>query len=346
MWDTLVHWFTALGQYYGNLFAPGSSYYAPCLVCAALIATAVYWQRDTRPWQKRIKGIVGFVIPKRVYLHRSALSDYRFLVVNTLVQAILFVPFIFMLLSALSVSQHMTEIFTSVLGDRPDIEVGMWAQLVLTICLVLAADLGFFIAHTLLHKVGFLWEFHKIHHSAEVLTPFTSARVHFVDTMLIALFAGIGTGMVYGVFDFFTAVPINEFQILRQNSLLFVFHLLVSNLTHSHVEISFGRIFNRILISPAHHQIHHSAEAHHLDKNMGLVFSFWDWMAGTLYLPDQREEYRIGLRNPKESVQYHGVMRMYLKPFYEIYRHCRRHDKSALTALALTEDELAELTDA
>ena len=54
----------------------------------------------------------------------------------------------------------------------------------------LAADFGFFFGHYLGHKVPLLWEFHKVHHSAEVLSPLTNYRFHPLDRVLLGLCIG------------------------------------------------------------------------------------------------------------------------------------------------------------
>ena len=55
-----------------------------------------------------------------------------------------------------------------------------------TLALFLAYDLGFFIDHSLKHRFPALWELHKAHHSAEVLTPLVNFRVDLVDLLILA----------------------------------------------------------------------------------------------------------------------------------------------------------------
>jgi len=46
---------------------------------------------------------------------------------------------------------------------------------------------------------------------------------------------------------------------------------------------------------------------HFYDKNMGLIFSFWDLMLGTLYIPTEKEELRFGISeenpNPHKTIK-------------------------------------------
>jgi sterol desaturase/sphingolipid hydroxylase (fatty acid hydroxylase superfamily) len=53
-----------------------------------------------------------------------------------------------------------------------------------------------------------------------------------------------------------------------------------------------------VLVSPHMHQAHHSADAAQHDKNFATVFSLWDWMFGTLYLPAREERFRFGVDEP------------------------------------------------
>ena len=50
-----------------------------------------------------------------------------------------------------------------------------------------------------------------------------------------------------------------------------------------------------ILQSPAHHQIHHSTDPRHFDKNLGYCLSVWDYVFGTLYIPQKNEKVTFGL---------------------------------------------------
>lgn len=52
---------------------------------------------------------------------------------------------------------------------------------VVTLALYLTYEFAYWLDHYFKHTIGFLWEAHKTHHSAEVLTPITQYRVHPLD---------------------------------------------------------------------------------------------------------------------------------------------------------------------
>jgi hypothetical protein len=62
------------------------------------------------------------------------------------------------------------------------------------------------------------------------------------------------------------------------------------------VWLSFGRVMEHVVLSPAQHQVHHSLDPRHHDKNFGEGFSLWDWLCGTLYVTSpQREVHGFGV---------------------------------------------------
>ena len=96
-------------------------------------------------------------------------------------------------------------------------------------------DLGLFLAHYLQHGVPVLWGFHKVHHSAQVLTPFTAYRMHLVDDVLAMSLSGLFAGVVLGTFNFRQPGNAGAATILGLNAALFLYYAFGYNLRHSHV---------------------------------------------------------------------------------------------------------------
>ena len=145
-------------------------------------------------------GLLGFWFPKRIYTHASAIVDYKFFFVNRLVFPIFLAPFV---LGSAAVSGWTAGVLESVAGaPEAALAPGPAVNLLLTALAIVAFDAGLFVAHYLQHKVPLLWEFHKVHHSAEVLTPITVYRMHPVDDLLSGTTVALTTGLVYGVFAY------------------------------------------------------------------------------------------------------------------------------------------------
>ena len=172
--------------------------------------------------------------------------------------------------------------------------------------------------HNLLHRVSWLWEFHKVHHSAEVLTPITAFRVHPVDDLLTLSLTALFSGVVQGLFRATVGTGIADIEVLGVNVLLFAWYIFGFHLRHSHIWLAYPVWLSHILVSPAQHQIHHSSAPRHFDRNMGFIFAFWDAIGGTLYVPKAREDLNYGLYG-EEPGQFASVSALYIRPFRNLW---------------------------
>ena len=303
-----------------NLLLPGSRIFLPYLAGAFVIAFMVYVARvaaapNTDPEPGVSHRFLGFCFAKRIYAHRSALVDYRYYVVNSLLMAFGLVP----VLVGVPLVAEATAGWLGALAPAGALaaEGGAVSPLVqfgYTLALLIALDGGLFAAHYLQHRVPVLWEFHKVHHSAQVLTPITLYRMHPVDDVLAGTCTAVATGAVVGAFNWQYGGAVAEFLVAGLNPGLFAFYILGYNLRHSHIWLAYPRWLSGFLISPAQHQVHHSSAPIHFNRNLGFIFSFWDRMAGTLYVPTKRESVVFGLGGGQDR-QYDGVAALYWLPF-------------------------------
>jgi sterol desaturase/sphingolipid hydroxylase (fatty acid hydroxylase superfamily) len=279
------------------------------------IAFVVYLRQKPAGEEFTIMRFLRFWLPKSVYRHRSTLLDLKFYLFNGVFVEVAFVTVL--IGSFFGFAEVFEAAFRALwpggeLGSGPGLTATPAAELAYMIAIILAADLGFFIGHTLAHKVPLLWEFHKVHHAAPVLNPLTNYRFHPVDRIPLGLFMGLLTGLVKGGFAF--AYPGGIAEMTAVNVGVLLLFNLSANLRHSHIWLSYGWHLSHVLSSPAQHQIHHGSAPRHIDKNFGLMFSLWDWIAGTLYVPRAREEIRFGLSG-REHEEYDSLWRLYSLPF-------------------------------
>ena len=144
------------------------------------------------------------------------------------------------------------------------------------------------------------------------MTPFTVYRTHPVEAVLFALRATFVQATVMAAFFFFLGDRVELMTVFGANVILFAFNVTGANLRHSHVGISYGRVVERILISPAQHQIHHSVESRHRDRNFGAVLAIWDWMGRSLCLAERGREIRFGVTGA--APEPHRLKTVYLEP--------------------------------
>ena len=175
---------------------------------------------------------------------------------------------------------------TATFGPRPPTAVpALVSRAVITVMLFLAYELGYWLNHYLSHRIPFLWEFHKVHHSATVLTPLTNFRVHPVYMCIFLNILGVFIGTANGVGDYIFGQTTHQYVLSENNVILVLFIYLYVHLQHTQLWISFTGWLGHLFMSPAHHQIHHSRDPAHFNKNLGSCLALWDWMFGTLYFP-------------------------------------------------------------
>ena len=87
--------------------------------------------------------------------------------------------------------------------------------------------------------------------------------------------------------------------------------------------IAFRGLAGRLFQSPAHHQIHHSDNPAHCDKNLGFSLALWDWVFGTLYIPAARREDIVFGVGP-ESADYRSLADSFLNPVARAFTHLDR----------------------
>ncbi|MEZ4574494.1 MAG: sterol desaturase family protein [Vampirovibrionales bacterium] len=113
-------------------------------------------------------------------------------------------------------------------------------------------------------------------------------------------------------------------NLYRVNLFFILFYLLGYNLRHSHIWISYGPRLEQLFISPAQHQIHHSAEERHWDKNMGLILAIWDKAFGTLYVPKGKESFRLGIDSDDQPRFEQSATSLFWLPFVRIKEDWQR----------------------
>jgi sterol desaturase/sphingolipid hydroxylase (fatty acid hydroxylase superfamily) len=91
---------------------------------------------------------------------------------------------------------------------------------------------------------------------------------------------------------------------------------------------------HHIFISPAHHQIHHSAKPEHWNRNYGEVFAIWEWMFGTLFLPSEEIRKNLILGVGIGAPQHHPTLaKVYLEPLASMYELLTRRFQSTRLTL-------------
>ncbi len=210
------------------------------------------------------------------------------------------------------------------------------AAAVLGVCSLLAfvvSDASRFGVHVLLHRVPALWAFHQVHHSATVLTPLTFHRIHPVEGVLYGVrgavvIAGVG-GLSWWLFreqaEVATIVGVSAFGL--------VLNTLFGNLRHSHVWMGFGAL-ERWLMSPAQHQLHHSADPADHGLNYGTWLAVWDRMLGSWRASGPTAPAAFGLAPEERNHEPDDLFGLWVGPFVSLAQGAWRGRTVALLAVA------------
>jgi sterol desaturase/sphingolipid hydroxylase (fatty acid hydroxylase superfamily) len=322
-----VEWLTASAT--GRIVATFGLHapYGPAPLVGALLCSFAYyfWRRRARNRPASAKGFVRTIFAGRILLHPSSLLDMKLWALNTLAFA---GAYGMLGVSGLAWRNVAVASLTALLGAHELSAWPVWSVLALcTILELLAYEFAYWGAHYLFHAVPSLWEFHKVHHSAEVLTTFTEMRTHPVEIIAFMNAIGAATGLVFGAMTYAFGPGAHPFTLLNGNIALMAFLITIGHLRHSHMWIPFTGWAGRLFQSPAHHQIHHSDDPKHFNTNLGFSLAVWDWLFGTLYLPRERETIRFGVG--ARHVDFASVARLYLLPFRRALERLRPEERSA-----------------
>lgn len=293
--------------------------YWPSMLTAYLVASLIYLYNARKSPGKSL-SLRNSLFPKDVWMHHSTTQDIimtfiSFVLITQVLHHIVIDPNMFLGF----INSIMNKLSLVTYGEEEPSAVVIILYVISTI---LASDMFYYFSHRITHKVPILWEFHKVHHSGKVLTPLTVFRLHPLDVWFNQCFRNVGKGLVAGVFFYFYPTTASLFIIASTIVGAYFFHFLLTNLQHSHMWISFGSRLEHIFISPAQHQIHHSTNPRHFDKNFGSMLALWDWAFGSLYVPKEREQISFGLGgHSHEDEEIHAsVWKMYVMPIKKFIR--------------------------
>jgi sterol desaturase/sphingolipid hydroxylase (fatty acid hydroxylase superfamily) len=319
-----------LSQFVSSLFwAPASrAFYASLGTSFLLAAAFLAWRRrGHRPHGWRVWHRALF--PRRWLIGPSAKADIGIYLFNTATYTILFG---WLVLSGEAIASLIHTSLAHTLGTPAPTALPAAAILaIVTTVLFLAYEFGYWLDHYLMHRFDFLWPFHKVHHTAETLSPLTNFRMHPVDSILFGNTLALSMGAAYGAACFALGTEPNPAFFAKTTIFSAVFSLTTGPLQHSHIWMPFRGLLGRIVLSPAHHQLHHSNNPRDFNSNFGSALSLYDTLFGTLNVPTvARPHLTFGVTPPPPHP--HALTGWLLVPFAESWSALRPRLRRASVA--------------
>lgn len=245
-----------------------------------------------RPWRKRQK-----------LLRRQFAQDLLWLVFNGHYAGILLAHLAaFLFAWAAPAIENANSL--NLLAAQP-----LWLQF---IAFLVLKDFLEWTIHNLLHRVPWLWEFHKLHHSIEELDWIGNFRFHWMEIV------------VYQSITYFPLVILGiDARVILAIAVVVT---LIGHLNHSNLNITWGPL-RYLLNSPRMHVWHHDY-AWPADRpygvNFGIALSIWDWLFGTAWWPDpnaatQQQPNRLGFHGIENFPR--GILARFTYPLSRLWSH-------------------------
>jgi sterol desaturase/sphingolipid hydroxylase (fatty acid hydroxylase superfamily) len=295
-----------------SLFIALGSNLAIASLASALCIAILFLQLSRRPGKKSVnhKVMRRALFPRWLWSSASFRADVGFLLFNVFAFMMLFG---WAVISSRFISETVSGALTATFGVLPKPGLSDFtSRLIVTVFLFVAYDLAYWVDHYLSHRIPLLWEFHSVHHTAEVLSPLTNFRVHPIDSVVFYNILAVVLGVTGSVLSYLQLA--SPFAAGGTNVILLAFIFVTVHLQHSHVWIATTGPLGRVILSPAHHQIHHSDNPMHFDKNFGSCLSVWDWLFGTLHVP-QRTRERLNFGTGTRAPHHHTAIGGLVTPF-------------------------------
>ena len=265
--DIIFNSFTGYANYlWREITTPGWENYFYALVAVSLAVWVLEW---VFPWRK-----------EQGRIRRDFWLDGFYMFFNF---------FLFSLVGYNAISHVAVEGFNDFLGlfgitNLVAITINSWPVLAQFALLFVLTDFIQWNIHRLLHRVPWLWEFHKVHHSVKEMGFAAHLRFHWMETIVYKSLQYLPLAMIgYSIQEFFV---------------VHMLAVLIGHLNHANVGWSYGPL-RYLLNNPKMHIWHHAKalpSGHRYGVNFGISLSVWDYLFGTAYIPHDGRDIELGFK--------------------------------------------------
>lgn len=143
--------------------------------------------------------------------------------------------------------------------------------------------------HRLLHRVPWLWNFHKVHHSVKEMGFAAHLRYHWMEPV------------VYNSIRYIPLAIIANYS-AQDVAIVYFFAITIGHLNHANLGWDYGKL-KYIFNNPKMHIWHHAKELPkhvRFGVNYGLTLSIWDYIFKTDYVPYNGRDIELGFEGDEQ----------------------------------------------
>lgn len=150
------------------------------------------------------------------------------------------------------------------------------------------------------HQIEWWWRLHSLHHAQRQMTMWSDNRNHLLDDILVDTIVVVVAQLI--------GVPPGQFVAIV------AFTQLSESFQHANVRLWFGRIGERLWVSPRFHRLHHSIGIGHETvkaertvlggHNFGVLLPWWDVLFCTANFEQRYDP--TGIRDQVEANREYG----------------------------------------
>ena len=141
--------------------------------------------------------------------------------------------------------------------------------------------------HRILHKIPFLWNVHKTHHSVKEMGFAAHFRYNWIEPIIYKLLLYVPIALIGGFS-------------LEDVFIVHFISIAIGHLNHANLGWDYG-FLKYIFNNPKMHIWHHSKKIpNKTGMNFGISLSIWDYIFKTNYIPKNGRDIELGFENDEK----------------------------------------------
>lgn len=196
-----------------------------------------------------------------------------------------FILNLIILIALTNVTEQLFNDFLSLFGWQLAsiqlIDLSKYPKIISLFVFFIVSDFVQWNTHRMLHRIPFLWNFHKIHHSVKQMGFAAHLRYNWMEPI------------VYKAMLYIPLAIIGGFSI-EDVFMVHFFTIAIGHLNHANLGWDYG-FLKYIFNNPKMHIWHHSKQLpNKYGTNFALTLSLWDYIFKTNYIPHDGRDIELG----------------------------------------------------